>query len=372
VHVEEVPVEVRSRSTELFLDGADKLGIPMYPLRRNTHGCQGKARCTFGCPHGAKMSVDHAWLPAVVAGGGRIYADCHVERVGLESGRARSVHGYVSTGPDGLEKRPFAVRAKVVVVACGTVHTPMLLSASGLEGQSRQLGRHITLHPAVRVSALFDEEVRGWDGALQSVYTDHFMDDGITLVGVYSAVNVLAAAFPGVGKEHLDHVRKMRGAAIFGGMIHDEGGGSVHRQPGREPLLTYRMVPEDKRRMLRTIGILAEMAFAGGAREVMLPVFGAPAMKSFAEVRALIDRNPEGRRIESTAFHPLGSARMAVNEKLGVVRHTGESWDVPGLYVCDGSVLPTSIGVNSQVPVMAVARKITTGLLDDWSRHARA
>ena len=71
------------------------------------------------------------------------------------------------------------------------MHTPLLLRRSGLD--SPHIGRHLTLHPAVRIGALFDEAVDGWDGALQSVYTDHFLEDGIWLNGVYSAVNVLAA-----------------------------------------------------------------------------------------------------------------------------------------------------------------------------------
>jgi choline dehydrogenase-like flavoprotein len=234
------------------------------------------------------------------------------------------------------------------------------------------LGNHITLHPSFRVSAIFDEDVRGWDGALQSVYSDHFMDDGITLVGVYSAVNVLAAAFPGVGREHLHYIKKMRNAAIFGGMIHDEGGGMVRPHIGREPLLSYRMAAEDKRRLVRGVGIVSEMAFAAGAREVIVPWFGYPSFRRVEDLRAAIASPPDASRMECMSFHPLGSARMGVNAKLGVVSATGESWDLPGLYVADGSVLPTSIGVNSQVPVMAVATKIAKDLIRAWPRHQAA
>src|SRR4029077_7478926 len=53
-----VPDAMRSRSTELFVEGAEALGIAMKPLRRNTTGCKGASRCNFGCPNGAKMSVD--------------------------------------------------------------------------------------------------------------------------------------------------------------------------------------------------------------------------------------------------------------------------------------------------------------------------
>ena len=371
IHVEEVPVEARSRSTELFVEGADKLGIPMYSLKRNTRGCEGRARCNFGCPVGAKLSVDLSYLPQAFAKGARLYADCRVDRILTRGTRAVGVGGVVIGGREGVPTHRFHVHAKVVVVAAGTVHTPQVLGAAGL-GRSGALGRHITLHPSFRVSAIFDEEVRGWDGAMQSVYSDHFMDDGITLVGIYGVLNVLAAAFPGVGKEHLDYAKKMRNAAIFGGMIHDHGGGSVLPHVGREPLLTYKMDPEDKRRLVKGLGIVSEIAFAAGAKEVMLPFFGSHAFRRPEDVRAALANPPTAARFECVAFHPLGSSRMSCNERLGVVRSSGESWELDGLYVADGSVLPTSIGVNSQLPIMAVATKIARSIVDDWSRTRRA
>jgi choline dehydrogenase-like flavoprotein len=71
------------------------------------------------------------------------------------------------------------------------------------------------------------------------------------------------------------------------------------------------------------------------------------------------------------AFHPLGSAKMSAREEDGVVKPTGETWTADNLFVADGSVLPTSIGVNSQLPVMGVAMMIARGLCDDWATYAR-
>ena len=63
LHVTIVPDHMRSRSTELFVEGAARLGIPMKPLARNAPSCKGAARCSFGCPNQAKMSVDVVMLP---------------------------------------------------------------------------------------------------------------------------------------------------------------------------------------------------------------------------------------------------------------------------------------------------------------------
>jgi len=370
IHVAPVPEEMRSRSTDKFVEGGARLGIPMRPLQRNTDGCVGNARCNFGCPSRAKMSVDVSYLPSALAHGSRIISDALVRRVTIERGRATGVEGRLLDGVDGGPGTAFRVRASTVVVACGTLHTPGLLMKSGLGRKTPALGRNVTLHPAVRVSALFDDLLEGWNGALQSVYSDHFAADGITLVGVYSPVNVLAAALPGLGPGLRRNVASTPHHGTFGALVHDEGGGTVRLGTGREPILTYRMAPRDLVRLRRAISILAELAFAGGAREVYVPVFGQAPVRSMDDMRKL-ETSVEARRIECLAFHPLGSARMANDVRRGVVKPSGETYEVENLYVADGSILPTSIGVNSQVPVMAMATRIGWQLADRFGRSVR-
>jgi choline dehydrogenase-like flavoprotein len=163
----------------------------------------------------------------------------------------------------------------------------------------------------------------------------------------------------------------MPNLAFFGAMIHDDAGGQVRRWLSREPLVTYRMSPRDRLRLWRGIGILGELAFAAGAREVMLPVFGAPAVASLGALRSLVASNPSTRKIECMSFHPLGSAKMSADPGRGVVKPSGETWSTRSLFVADGSVLPSSIGVNSQLPVMAMALRIARRIAADFGRHAR-
>jgi choline dehydrogenase-like flavoprotein len=367
--VETVPESMRSRSTELFVEGAAHLGVPMKSLRRNTSGCKGASRCNFGCPNGAKMSVDISMLPDARKHGAVIISDALVERIDIERGTARGVRGRFLDPRTGEPGIAFDVRARVVVVACGSLHTPILLKKSGL-GTSH-VGKHLTLHPAFRVGALFDERVDGWDGAMQSVYSDHFADEGLTLVGVYTAPSVLAAAFPGVGREHRRVVKSMPNLAFFGAMIHDEGAGRVMRWLGREPLVTYRMSARDRHRLWRGVEILGELAFAAGAREVLLPIFGADPITSPQQLRALVRSTPSTKKVEAMSFHPLGSARMSSDPEQGVVKPTGETWSTRNLFVADGSVLPSSIGVNSQLPVMALALRIARGIAAEFEVHGR-
>ncbi len=371
--VREVPAAMRSESTRRFVEGAAKLGIRMDPIRRNTgDDCEGNARCNFACPVGAKRSVDVAYLPSATASGARVVSDALVRRVIVENGRAAGVEGVLLGGEAGAPSHRFRVRAPVVVAACGTLHTPLLLLASGLRDRASLVGQNITLHPAVRVVARFDDRIDGWNGALQSVYSDHYAAEGIKLVGVYSPVNMLAAGMPGVGPTLRRRVRDLPYCGVFGAMIHDEGGGRVRPGPGREPILSYAMAPRDLARLRRSITILTEVATAAGAREVYTSIFGFPPIRSVDEARAMERARYDARRIECMAFHPLGSARASNDPRRGVVDQSGECFELPGLFVADGSILPTSIGVNSQVPIMAMATRIAWRLAERFPRLAAA
>lgn len=360
-HIATVPAQTRSYATRRLVQGAESLGITMKPTRRNTKGCQGNSRCNLGCPVQAKQSVDVTYLPSALAHGARLVSDALVEQIEVRAGRAVGVRGRLLGGD---RKRTFRVRAPVVVVACGTLHTPLLLLRSGIASISSRLGRDVTLHPAVRVSALFDDPLDGHNGAFQAVYSDHFAREGLTIVGLHPPLNVLASALPGIGAAYRARIDRMRGIGVIGGLVHDDGGGRVSVGPGREPMLWYRMQPRDLARVRRLITVLGEIAFAAGATEVYPPVFGVEPIRTVAQLRALERAPLDARRIECMAFHPLGSARISRDPRDGIVASWGETHEVSQLYIADGSVLPTSIGVNSQEPVMAMATMVAWQILD--------
>mgnify|MGYP000856152690 CR=1 FL=1 len=112
-----------------------------------------------------------------------------------------------------------------------------------------------------------------------------------------------------------------------------------------------------------SFGWAGSLAFAAGARQVFVPVYGQEPLGSMRELHAFLSKPPSARRVEAMSFHPLGTARMSQTPDLGVVSTTGECWDAKNLYVMDGSVLPTSLGVNSQLPIMAVSLLLARRLM---------
>ena len=62
------------------------------------------------------------------------------------------------------------------------------------------------------------------------------------------------------------------------------------------------------------------------------------------------------------AFHPLGTARAGADPARSVVDPHLEVHGVHGLHVADGSVVPSSLGVNPQITIMALALSVAIGI----------
>lgn len=362
IHVEDVPESMRSKSTKLFAEGAAKLGYSMESMRRNTVGCNGCSRCNFGCPHGAKLSVDKTYLPRAVRAGAALFSDVLVERIRFKGTHAVGVEGSLLDGDHGEARTAVRVHCKRVVVSGGAMYSPMILQRSGIGRRSGALGKNLTLHPSFRVIARFKDPVRGWEGALQSATCRHFEHEGMVFNSVFVPNGILAATMPGFGKSHAKLREQIDHLAIFGGMIHDAGGGAVWKVPfRREPFLTYRMNAKDRALIPVLLRRMASIFFAAGAEEVFLPVFGLDGV-SKDKLDSVDLEHVHGRQIESSSQHPLGTCHMGSSPDRSVVDPNGKVWDTDNVYVADGSILPTSLGVNPQWTIMAMAMRIAQRL----------
>lgn len=363
IHVEEVPAEMQSRATSLWGEGAQKMGGEITPNRRNTKGCTGCSQCNFGCPHGAKLSVDLTYLPQAVRDGATVISDCLVERVRTQGGRAAGIEGRLLSNEKGRKNAKIRIDARRVVLAASAAFTPKILAKSGIAKRSKALGKNMTLHPSFRMIARFDEAVDGWKGAMQSAHSNSWVDEGITLMSVYTPPPVVISGVPGVGPEFMQRAGSLRNLAMFGGMIHDDGGGRVLNVPGRDPLMLYKMSRKDRHSLVRLVEVLGEAYLQAGARELYIPVLGhAPVGPD--EFRSINFEKISPARYECSSQHPLGTTRMGLNGRDAVVDHEGQTFDLTELYVVDGGTLPSSLGVNPQLSIMAMALRFAHKMLD--------
>src|SRR6202008_1401553 len=198
----------------------------------------------------------------------------HAERVLLDDDgrRARGVEATTAGGGR------LTVLAETVIVACGTLHTPLLLARSRLGGESGQLGQNLAIHPATAVRALFDEEIDMARGVPQSLYIDEFADEGMMFEGAAGPPDSLALSSPFSRERHRDLMLRYRNLSQFGVMVSDRSRGSVRERAGR-PSIRYRLGPEDVAAFKRGVELLTELYWEAGARAVYQPVAGVPELR---------------------------------------------------------------------------------------------
>jgi hypothetical protein len=238
-----------------------------------------------------------------------------------------------------------------VVVACGTIHTPLLLARNGLGGGSGELGRNLALHPATAAFALMDEVVDMARGVPQSFYVDEFASEGIMFEGVAGPPAYAAMSLPLTGERHALAMAQYPSLAQFGLMVSDASRGRVSSLAGR-PVIRYSLCEQDVAKFRVGLARLEELFLAAGAREVYLPL---PAGVEPARARP--------RDLKLMAFHPLGTARADARASHGVVDGELALHGVRGVYVADGSVVPSALGVNPQLTIMALATRLAFRLL---------
>ena len=349
-----VDLELSGRNAQLCHEGAEALGASNGPLPRNAGRVVCCATCPTGCALDAKQSAHVSELARAVVAGARVYAESEVTKVVVQGGRATGVIARTATGH-------FTVGARAVVLCGGSLGTPELLLRHGLANSSGQVGRNLSIHPACWVGGRFEEEVRGWDGVMQSWHVDEWRDRGVFLEATFTPLPFGAHWLPGAGATFMQRVADFGRVGVVGVMFSDKTSrGRVSLRNGRLRV-GYRLSDEDAVGVRFGIARAADIMFAAGAVEVY-PQIGGLAVVGPDE-RDVIERGrfrPADLRLEG--FHPMGTARMGADPAAAVVKPSGETHDVRDLWVADASVFPTSLGVNPMITIIATARRIARGL----------
>jgi choline dehydrogenase-like flavoprotein len=350
LRVAPIDPERMGRNGQLAMEGAEAIGASGGPISRNAGGCVQCSSCPLGCPIDAKRGMHVSYLPRAVAAGARLRAGADARRVIVEDGRAAGVRC----------RNGRTVRARLATIAAGgALGTPELLLRSGLGG--RQVGRNLHIHPACWVGARYEEEVRGWEGVMQSYYVDEWERERILLEATFTPLPFGGAWLLGSGREHQRAVLGFGHVGSIGVHLSDESAGRIGLARDGSLRASYALTDEDAGRLAFGIARAAEIHFAAGASEVYPNIARAPVLRpgDLAQFEAASFR-PSELRLE--AFHPMGTARIGAPGE-GVCAADGSVRGVAGLYVADASLFPTSVGVNPMMTVIAFSKRVATGLL---------
>lgn len=349
LNVRPTDAAIAGRKNLLMAKGAEALGLEHRPIRRNVLDCKGLGRCMQGCPQGYKQSVDATLLADALRHDTTVVSSVEVRQIVCHGRRA---DGVVGSAEGGGTVRLKARRA--VVLAASAVQTPVLLIRSGL--RHGPVGENFQCHPGVSMAGRFREPVRMWEGATQGHEVVGLRREGLKFEALGFDLTVLAARLEGVGSELARSIAEIAHWLDWGAAVRAEARGRVRVVLG-QTVVTYSPTARDVQQFRRGLRVMGEMMFAAGAEEVAPGVRGfAPRLSAPTDLEGL-ERNGPHRAAAYTAAitHMFGTCRMGRDPATSVVRPDFRHHAVESLYVADSSVFPTNLGVNPQIPIMALA-----------------
>jgi choline dehydrogenase-like flavoprotein len=362
------PDDVNANNRKL-LEGAGKLGWHPELIRRSVKGCARLGYCGLGCPLDAKRTSRTTFLADAIAAGADVYSDCRVKLIETDRGRARAVVAEVlDRGTDRPRGRLIVHARKGVVLAGGAINTPALLLRSRAGNESGLVGKRTFLHPTVPLVAFYDQPIEGFYGPPQSVSVHHFADRGAR-VGYFLEVAPVhpmlgAIAMPGFGDAHrrlaerLAHVQATIALLIDG--HHDDEGGRVEVDGSGRVRLHYPLHASLREAAIDALGNMARLQLAAGAREVMTLHETPAVIRSEADLARIADAPFVANGHTLFSAHQMGGCPMGSDPRRSVVDTRGRHHQIENLWIADGSVFPTSLGVNPQLTIYALARLFAT------------
>ena len=363
---------------EALRDGSARLGQATLLIPRNEKGLtnsdlhyQGLGYSTLGDAHGIKQGTLNTYLRTAAAHGARLLPDTRAERVTVVGGRATGAEA-VHTTANGRPVR-ITVRAQRVVVAGGAIQTPALLLRSGL--RHPHLGRHLHLHPTVAVAAHYPHPMHSWHGPSMSVVNDTYTrlrgtNFGAKLETPPTHPGLLAMVLPWQsGAQHRQLLQAADHLGSFIVLTRDRDGGRVRVDKQGAQLIDYQLSKFDKQSMLTGVRAAAEIHVAAGAHTVFLPHGTLPTLHAQGGALrnpALLDQLSSLRwhpnRFGLYSAHQMSTCRLGGRRATHPLRPSGETVEVQGLYVADGSAFPACSGVNPMLTIMALAHYTAQGL----------
>lgn len=373
-----------------FKDGVNHVGV-------HQRACQLVGDCVTGCNYAAKNTVLMNYLPDARNHGAEIYTQVRVSRVEPREGRWLVHYQVLEAGREKFDAPEMFVWADLVVLGAGSLGSTEILLRSAEQGLSvsEQLGERFTGNGDVlgfgydcdspMLAIGFGDHAVGELPPVGPCITGIIdmreqpeLDQGMVIEeGVIpGALSVLMAkVFPLAAKvagtdtdegvldffrERARELESLVGGAYRGAlnntltylvMTHDDAGGRMHLEDGR-----------------------LRIDWPGVGRQ---PIFQAVHERLLEATRALggtYVKNPIWTQLlgqDLVTVHPLGGCVMGDDAAGGVVNHKGQVFSGEGtavhagLYVCDGAIVPRSVGVNPFLTISALAERCCEHLAAD-------
>jgi choline dehydrogenase-like flavoprotein len=385
LNVTEVADYELNRNNLMLKKGAEVLGLRDH--RKNHRNCINCMQCGFchlGCHYETKQNVLVTYIHEALKRPDskmHIYCNCYVYKIIHDKGIVSGIEGdFVDA--DGKKIYGIRVNAKLVVISAGAIASSKLLLTNGISQNTAGIG--LCLHPGIQVLGDFDYEIKGNQG-IPMAYTVH--DFGITRKtdetrneynfeneGEFLIESIflpllqfsIAISASGLG-QHRMLIERFNNYSMAGIVVRDGNIGRVALTSIGRASVSYELTEKELKILAKGVEVLGKMWFRLGARRIIIPHRGLSIIEREEDIPKLIGKillDPKNLLLGSA--HPQSGNRMGTNPVDSVVDSNCVVHGLRNLFVCDASVFPTSVGVNPQITVMAIASIIAARIIKDW------
>jgi choline dehydrogenase-like flavoprotein len=318
----------------------------------NIEGCLGCGYCNIGCAFGKKLSALDWTLPLAQQlhpDAVRVLPDCRVEKVLMRDNRATGVQARLGDG------RRLSVSADVVVVSAGAMASSTILQCSGL-GEGRA-GKGLAFNMATPLTLDFAEELHSERG----MQITHYLEPtngggGLALESWFNPIVSQSLFMPGWFEQHWNNMRRYPNMTCLGVVIGTEGNAQVSAPwPFHSLKLDYKPTNDDFVKIKEGLRLAAQVGLRAGARRVMPSTFRMMEIHSEDELEKIMNEIGDDRDLSVNSAHPQGGNPISKEALKGVVDPSFRVYGTLNVHVVDASVFPSSITVNPQLTVMALA-----------------
>ncbi|MFK7927752.1 MAG: GMC family oxidoreductase N-terminal domain-containing protein [Myxococcota bacterium] len=367
LNIREWPKELANANNRVLLDGCAKLGWDSGPMRRNVKGCANSGYCGMGCPVDAKQAMHLTYLQDALAAGARVQAEAAVHQLDVEGDRIVAVRARIQPHGHPVPSGPLlTVRAKVTAVCGGAINSPALLLRSQIAASS-PVGKRTFLHPVVAVLGQYEQPIHPWYGAPQSSHSHRFIDRGPHKMGFFLEAAPLhpalaAAALKVGGAEHAGLMAQLhRTSALLAlhvdGLLPGDEGGVVTIDDSGRPRVAYPIGPQLLEALPVAHDAMARIHLAAGAQSVLTSHTPVVSLSDEAGLGALKDAEYGALKHGIFTAHQMGGCTMGTDPSTSVVNPKHRVHGLGNLFIVDGSVLPTALGVNPSQTIYGLAHR---------------